>query len=522
MELLKDAIDINDKYQKKNKKEKYVDPKIIRILERFIIEKQLICYGGIAINNILPKSDQFYDYDVDIPDYDFFSPTAMDHAKELSDIFAQEKYVYHVESKSAFFVGTYKVFVNFIPVADITQINENFYQFLLKNAIFVENIPYTHPDFLRMSLHQELSRPLGDVSRWEKIYKRMTILNKFYPIPKLHKNIESINRSHVPTMYNANMKKIVNKSLMRGTIFCNINLIRCIFQSFAPEAFQPMLKKECKRQLPTKESVYDDIMVVFVEQASKLVRRIKNLNIPELSYIKKESTYKFIKTYYELYIGHTLIGFVFELDSCMSYNRIELGCGQMISIGTIDTLLQLYFSILLIDGFPIHEDEIRLNIQILYNIVNSYDNVYENYLNTETKRNKYLFLSRFNLPCQGIQDDYEKLLKQRNEKFKLLKDNKKDKEYQKWFFKYIPLIQSDKGTSTPKQNSRSRNSLTRSFLTKSSFNKTKKTKETNALKSSDSRKIKKTLRSLNSTTSISQSQMLKNKTVKRLKDKRDK
>ena len=53
-------------------------------------------------------------------------------------------------------------------MADITQIDESFYKYLLKNVIVVNNIPYTNPDFLRMSLHQELSRPLGDVSRWEK------------------------------------------------------------------------------------------------------------------------------------------------------------------------------------------------------------------------------------------------------------------------------------------------------------------------------------------------------------------
>ena len=46
--------------------------KIIQIVEDFLLEKKLICYGGTAINNILPKSAQFYDKNMEIPDYDFF------------------------------------------------------------------------------------------------------------------------------------------------------------------------------------------------------------------------------------------------------------------------------------------------------------------------------------------------------------------------------------------------------------------------------------------------------------------
>ena len=57
------------------------------IVENFIKKKGLIPYGGIAINNVLPKDDQFYDEETDIPDYDFFSPNAMDDAKKLADIY---------------------------------------------------------------------------------------------------------------------------------------------------------------------------------------------------------------------------------------------------------------------------------------------------------------------------------------------------------------------------------------------------------------------------------------------------
>ena len=50
------------------------------------------------------------------------------------------------------------------------------------DAIQVANIFYCPPNYLRMAMYLELSRPDGDVSRWEKVLKRLTLLNKHYPM----------------------------------------------------------------------------------------------------------------------------------------------------------------------------------------------------------------------------------------------------------------------------------------------------------------------------------------------------
>ena len=44
-----------------------------------------------------------------------------------------------------------------------------------KNAK-INGIQYAPPNFLRMNMFIELSRPAGDVSRWEKVLKRMILL----------------------------------------------------------------------------------------------------------------------------------------------------------------------------------------------------------------------------------------------------------------------------------------------------------------------------------------------------------
>ena len=65
---------------------------MVEIVENFLKSKRLLCYGGTAINNILPKQAQFYNKDYEIPDYDFYSPNALDDAKELADIYYKEGY----------------------------------------------------------------------------------------------------------------------------------------------------------------------------------------------------------------------------------------------------------------------------------------------------------------------------------------------------------------------------------------------------------------------------------------------
>ena len=181
LEILRNAVDLVEK----RKGEKITqDPKvkeIISIVEKFIADKKLVCYGGTAINNILPEDSQFYNKDLELPDYDFYSDNALDHAKELADIYYKAGYE-DVEAKSGVHHGTYKVFVNFTGIADITHMEPELFKAISRDAIIKKDIRYAPPDFLRMAMYLELSRPDGDVSRWEKVQKRLTVLNKHYPL----------------------------------------------------------------------------------------------------------------------------------------------------------------------------------------------------------------------------------------------------------------------------------------------------------------------------------------------------
>ena len=58
-------------------------------------------------------------------------------------------------------------------MADITFYPDLF-ETLKRDSIKILDIYYCAPNYLRMSMFLELSRPNGDISRWEKVLKRVT------------------------------------------------------------------------------------------------------------------------------------------------------------------------------------------------------------------------------------------------------------------------------------------------------------------------------------------------------------
>ena len=91
--VLRSAVDKIEKQTGRKKIENPEVKEIINIVEDFLKKTQRICYGGTAINNILPINDQFYDKSVELPDYDFFSPNPLKDAKKLADkLYARCRY----------------------------------------------------------------------------------------------------------------------------------------------------------------------------------------------------------------------------------------------------------------------------------------------------------------------------------------------------------------------------------------------------------------------------------------------
>jgi hypothetical protein len=131
-----------------------------------------------------------------------------------------------------------------------------------------------------------------------------------------------------------------------------------------------------------------------------------------------------------------VIGIIFATNSCLAYNVVKFKRRE-IHMGNIDTLLNLYFSLLLINDIPLNKIVIKEVIDKLQYVVSHYSDVLKKYEHISAIPEK---LKRFNLPCYGKQQDKEDVLKERSSKFRKFGKNKTSKEYKKWFFKYSPRI----------------------------------------------------------------------------------
>ena len=181
---MEDLAKIVEDLEDANNREAAADPAIktsLGVVEKFLKSHPVLCYGGTAINALLPKKDRFYDPKVEIPDYDFFSKTPQAHSVIIANQLTKHG-IKEVEVKPGMHLGTFKVFADYTGVADITSLTGEIFDRLWEQSEVRNGIHFVPPNFLRMSMYLELSRPRGDVSRWEKVYKRLTLLNDAHPV----------------------------------------------------------------------------------------------------------------------------------------------------------------------------------------------------------------------------------------------------------------------------------------------------------------------------------------------------
>ena len=196
-EELEQVDEIVKSYEIENMKKEYNENKeLIQLVTKFMQQHKLIVYGGLALNELLPPSYKFYD-EFQFPDYDVLSPHAMEHAIKLADLLALHG-IKFVEVRQAIHEGTYKVFADFKPIADITQVNVLFYKDLLKTSLtqrhlhkYIKNkkLALAPVNLLKLALYRELASPIRSMWRWRKVYERTVKFCNVHHTKKYGKNM---------------------------------------------------------------------------------------------------------------------------------------------------------------------------------------------------------------------------------------------------------------------------------------------------------------------------------------------
>lgn len=438
--------------------------KIIDIVEEFIRHKKLVCYGGTAINNILPEEDRFYNKEVEVPDYDFFSQNALSDAKELADIYYKKGFL-DVEAKSGQHHGTYKVFVNYMPVADITYIPKEIYSILKKDAISVDGILYAPPNFLRMSMYLELSRPAGDTSRWEKVLKRLSLLNKNFPITNINCNEiefqrEMENRDNEDKIYETTKNTLINQ----GVVF---------FGGFANTLYSQYMPKNLKKKL---QNIADfDVLSNNPEKTADIIKeRLHDNGIKNVKINKQKAIGEIVPEHYEVKISKDSILFIYKPIGCHSYNILMMN-GKKVKVATIDTMLSFYLAFLYANKSYYNQfiDRILCMSKFLFDVQQK-NRLAQNGL-----------LKRFSITCYGHQESIEEIKSQKAKKYKELKETNNKKMFEEWFLNYKPdeiktnkqINEATDKKKKPKTKTKSKSKKTGFFNPYNNSSKTRKNKK---------------------------------------------
>lgn len=434
MELLRDAIK-EEELKKSVSVKSPIIKTIFLILEKFLREKKLVCYGGTAINNILPKHDQFYDRSVELPDYDFFTPNAINDAKELADIYYKNGFD-EVEAKSGIHTGTYKVYVNFIPIADITQMDFNLFEAVKKNAVVKNGIFYAPPNYLRMAAYLELSRPDGDISRWEKVWKRLSLLNKNYPIKAKNCDISDFTRKFDNDNYDTKIiyKLIVDNVINQGLVF---------FGGYALFKYSKFMSKYIQKRL-TKSPDFDVLSNNPLESANIIKKMLIKNNIQNITIHKHEKIGEIIPEHYEIRIDNKSVISIYKTIACHSYNSIKTK-DKTIKIASIDTMLSLYLAFLYANRDYYDTNRILCISEFLFLVQ------MKNRLSTKG------ITRRFPVECYGKQDTMERIRANKAFLYNELKDKPCNTVYNKYFLRYVPSQGSKCEKKINKNNKSSKN-----------------------------------------------------------------
>jgi Poly(A) polymerase catalytic subunit len=316
----------------------------ISIVETFLRKKHRICYGGQAINAYLPAKHKFYDPEYSIPDYDFFTPTQHQDLKQIAEDLYKAGFT-EISAREGMHEGTIKIYVNFIPVADLTSIDPKIYRILSKRESRIDGISYIDPNSLRMLMYLELSRPRGEVRRWEKVFERLVLFNEFVPV-KTCKTI-SDKKLTKSTLTIKQAQFILRYVIQQRRIIAGADLISFYDQSVK------------KKNIPLNWILGSTKPIIFfspepTSDANDLIAELSSISSsPIKTKVFRNQGLDVIPSIHVLHRQDVPLVFIIEQSACHAYINIPIKDGttignglinKILRIASMDTLITLFFT----------------------------------------------------------------------------------------------------------------------------------------------------------------------------------
>ena len=157
----------------------------LAVVKKFIKDRGLILYGGLAIDYALRKKGKSLYPDDQLPDFDMLSPNHSEDAYDLAEILSKEGFI-NVSAIRAKHPQTMRVRTNFIFVADISYVHKDVFSAIPWRVH--DGIKFVAPHFQIIDMHLSLSfpfrgNPFNNIDhRWKKDVARYNKLVFEYDI----------------------------------------------------------------------------------------------------------------------------------------------------------------------------------------------------------------------------------------------------------------------------------------------------------------------------------------------------
>lgn len=348
----------------------------------YLKKNNVLMYGGLALDQYMPDKLKIYD-EYQLPDLDVFTSSPKNIANGLAAALIKKGYIHGTMVTKALHDGTFKVFSQGLPIADISYLPPAAIHKLGNGSKRGSlGIKLISPSFIRYSLHAMLA--VSNVDRWEKVAKRITNFYKVFKPPK-----EKI--SDVTADLPDDVREVCE------VVHMYTETQGCVLMG------TPVLSDMLDKDIPAFANI--PYNVAFV--AGDPMRFAENMaaSIPEVQF-----TISNMYPQYETLLQpqHVVVKYnnipvaiFFEATMrCFGYNEIQ---GRRIA--TIHTVLTVYMGMLL--SHDSHFKHMQKSLEIITNLLSSAN------LKTGTRRK---IMKPYTLTCVGLEEGLATLRRKKFEK----------------------------------------------------------------------------------------------------------
>jgi len=359
MEELKDVIDTEETNLGMDKLKKF--EKLFELMKSFLKKRKIILYGGTAMNLHLPDDSKIYTDD-DFPDFDCFSLNPKKDAEDLANIFSKSNYKY-IEIKYAMHDGTYKLYVDFEAVVDLTKISKTNHNILMQNISDIDGFYVTSMKHLKSAAYLELAIPKSSLFRWQKVVQRIKLLETEFRNNKSSFSMKNIQFISFDDKINATIEKCRSHAIETGLVLSGNDAIEYHMNSSESNVRKGLY------MLTTSTGLFQCLstnMKSTVEHFKKIIDKSKLKNVT----IKVE-TGDFITPYTKIYVSYYDDTYTFEkfkLNICTVYSADD-HCYSYVKDNSIKYASIFYMLHVLYYSLYKYDDDIdKVNIK---NIINT-------------------------------------------------------------------------------------------------------------------------------------------------------